>query len=169
MYIYKKKLLSVITEVLHKKKFPGATDLQWQRKRHIRVCQCVSVSVCVCSDPNIYGSSVIIMAFEKNSYFKSSHTQKLLSPVQKTNKQNILRTKRAAALQLYRDASRQDYNDTCARLQTLITPRLCCCCCCVSPRLPLPVSSPRLFPSGRVPAGPGQEGGHNALEPPPER
>lgn len=29
----------------------------------------------------------------------------------------------------------------------------------------LPVSSPRLFPSGSVPSGPGQEGGHNAARP----
>lgn len=60
--------------MLQKKKIPGATDLQWQRRRHIRVCQCVSACVCLCSDPNIYGSSVIIMAFEKLVFQVLTHT-----------------------------------------------------------------------------------------------
>lgn len=47
----KKRLLSVIMDVLHK--FPRATGLQWQHKRHV---QKDTQSESVLSDPNIYGS-----------------------------------------------------------------------------------------------------------------
>lgn len=151
--------------MLHQK-FSAATDLQWQRKRHIRVCECVPTK-------NIYDSSVITMAFF--FFLKTlilsphthTHTQKTAFISAKNPRHpkikashcpsTVQRRQSAGCSRHLRSSSRltHDHTRSCwgsAGDVDVVHSAAAAASLASPPRLP--VSSPRLFPSGRVPAGP---------------
>lgn len=145
-----------------------STMAVWKTDQSVWACVCVPTQ-------NIYDSSVVMMAFCQTPIL-SPHTKTALISAKPPD---IQRSRRVAALQLYREANRlvvrlSSHMVSAAgaaepRLEpsTLSTLLLLLMLLVSPPRLP--VSSPRLFPSGSVPSGPGQEGGHNAAQPPPWR